>query len=268
MQRKHRVHTFAVMAYAESPYLEECVLSLVNQTVKSRIVFYTATPSPSIISLSKKYEIPIVFNKAHVSLLDDWNFAYNNCESEYVTLVHQDDIYLPHYNEVCFSALDKVKNDDSLILFTWYNDLISGKEKDYNIKILIKKLLLLPGIIKPDIRSRLLRKAMLSFGTPIPCPSVMYHKSRIGAFHFSKAFNCNMDWDAWLRLSHMHGSFVFVNKKLLLHRLHEESLTSQQINSEGRKNEDLRIFRRLWPEPMARLLSLLYSISYKMNHVQ
>ena len=38
-------HTFAICAYKESPYLEECIQSLMNQTVKSDILIATATPS-------------------------------------------------------------------------------------------------------------------------------------------------------------------------------------------------------------------------------
>ena len=34
-------HTFTVCAYKESPYLEECVQSLINQTVKSKIIICT-----------------------------------------------------------------------------------------------------------------------------------------------------------------------------------------------------------------------------------
>ncbi len=37
-------HTFAVCAYKECPYLPETVKSLVNQTVKSRIIIVTGTP--------------------------------------------------------------------------------------------------------------------------------------------------------------------------------------------------------------------------------
>ena len=41
-------HTFAICAYKESPYLEECIQSLMNQTVKSDILIATATPSKYI----------------------------------------------------------------------------------------------------------------------------------------------------------------------------------------------------------------------------
>ena len=268
MREKSNLHSFAVLAYKESPYLEECVLSLINQTVKSRIVIYTSTPSQNVINISRKYEIPLVINRDHQGIVSDWDFAYNNCESAYVTLVHQDDVYLSQYNELCFLAIDKTRNRDSLMVFTWYNDLIGEKERIFNINLIIKKFLLLPYMIKSDIRSRFLKRAMLSFGSSIPCPSVMYHKSQIGVFNFSKTFSCNMDWDAWLRLSEKQGSFVFVNSKLFLHRIYKESQTSKQIDNDGRRNEDLLIFKRLWPEPIARLLSALYFLSYRMNNVK
>ena len=38
-------HTFAICAYKESPYLEECITSLMEQTVKSEIFIATSTPN-------------------------------------------------------------------------------------------------------------------------------------------------------------------------------------------------------------------------------
>ena len=41
-------HTFAICAYKESPYLEECIKSLKNQTIKSNILIATSTPTDYI----------------------------------------------------------------------------------------------------------------------------------------------------------------------------------------------------------------------------
>ena len=41
-------HTFAVCAYKESKFLEECVLSLLSQTVKTNIIMATSTPNEYI----------------------------------------------------------------------------------------------------------------------------------------------------------------------------------------------------------------------------
>ena len=52
-------HTFVVCAYKESPYLEECIRSLVEQTVKTNIAVYTSTPNDYIRGIAEKYGVPV-----------------------------------------------------------------------------------------------------------------------------------------------------------------------------------------------------------------
>ena len=48
-------HTFVICAYKESPYLEECVKSLIRQTIKSNIIIVTSTPNSYIEDIAGKY---------------------------------------------------------------------------------------------------------------------------------------------------------------------------------------------------------------------
>ena len=41
-------HVFAVCAYKDSPYLEQCIRSLKAQTVPSHIIICTSTPAPTL----------------------------------------------------------------------------------------------------------------------------------------------------------------------------------------------------------------------------
>ena len=50
-------HTFAICAYKESRYLEECIISVINQDIKSNVIIATATPNKHIMDLAKKYNI-------------------------------------------------------------------------------------------------------------------------------------------------------------------------------------------------------------------
>lgn len=258
-------HTFAVLAYEDSPYLEECLLSLINQTIKSKIIIFTSTPSEFLKKISKKFNIVLIINEHHQGIADDWNFAYNHCDTKYVTLVHQDDIYLPQYAETCIKMLEREKRALPLIVFTWYGEKVNGVLRLSHINFLIKKFILLPFMIKSSISSNFLKKSVLIFGNPVCCPTVMYHKGFIGFVNFSNDFQCNMDWDAWLRLAVKQGSFVFINKRLLWHRLYKKSQTSVQIERHGRSREDALIFNRIWPKAIAGFLVKLYSLSYKMN---
>ncbi len=52
-------HTFAICAYKESPFLEECICSLKNQTQQSLIIMITSTPNEHIKNLVERYNIPL-----------------------------------------------------------------------------------------------------------------------------------------------------------------------------------------------------------------
>ena len=52
-------HSFAVMAYKDSPYLGECLQSLRNQTIKSHIYITTSTPSPYISEIAKQNDLDL-----------------------------------------------------------------------------------------------------------------------------------------------------------------------------------------------------------------
>ena len=93
MKYTEKDHTFAICAYKESQYLEECILSVKNQTVLGEIVMITSTPNQYIRQLAEKYNIPLYTRNGESNIADDWNFAYEHAKTELVTITHQDDIY-------------------------------------------------------------------------------------------------------------------------------------------------------------------------------
>ena len=92
-----KLHTFAVCAYKESPFLEECICSLLAQTVPADIVIATSTPNDYIDQIADTYNLPVIVNHGQGGITQDWNFAYTHTDSKYVTIAHQDDIYEPGY---------------------------------------------------------------------------------------------------------------------------------------------------------------------------
>lgn len=63
-------HTFAVCAYKESPYLEECIESLKGQSVRSNILIATSTPNEYIKNIAEKNNIPYFINEG-----GGWNYT-------------------------------------------------------------------------------------------------------------------------------------------------------------------------------------------------
>jgi hypothetical protein len=120
--------------------------------------------------------------------------------------------------------------------------------------------------IRKDIRNKFWKKNLLSIGCPIAAPSVMYNIEKLIDFQFANEFSVNMDWDAWHRIAGIDGRFVYVDKKLMIHRIHSDSATTKGLEANLRKQEDLIMFKRFWPVFFAKLIAKFYEISYKSNH--
>ena len=259
-------HTFTILAYKESPYLKDCITSLKRQTVKSKILIVTSTPSLYLDQISKEYRVPVKVNHERIDIGSDWTFAYNNAETQYVTLAHQDDIYSSEYTEWCLDAAKKV--NDSLIVFTDYAEIVDRRLRTYTPNLIVKMFILLTFFtFKKSLRNSFLKKLMLSLGSPISCPSVFFNKKNVGTFKFSRYFSFNLDWDAWLRLARREGAFVYVRRRLLLHRIHRDSQTTVCTRDRWRHAEDEELFEAFWPRPISKLLSRVYLLSYISNKV-
>lgn len=257
-------HTFAVLAYKRSPHLDMCLRSLIAQTVRSKILLCTSTPSDYLAEYSNRYQIPLKVNPHSGGIATDWSFAYAQPDTELVTLAHQDDIYYPQYTEKCLSAFSEAS--DALIAFTDYCELRYDCVIASNLNMKIKRILLrLAGLGFRIHRTKLQKRNLIRFGSPIPCPAVCYNRARIGCFSFDPTFKINLDWDAWERLSRRDGAFTSVPEIHMAHRIHEDSETTRGIMTSRRMDEDLLLFKRLWPVLVARLILCLYTFSYASN---
>ena len=96
-------HTFVVCAYGKSPYLIDCVESLLNQSIQSNVIISTSTPNDLIASVADRYGLPLFINEGAAGIAHDWNCAVNHCPTELITIAHQDDVYSCSYVEVCSS---------------------------------------------------------------------------------------------------------------------------------------------------------------------
>lgn len=258
-----KVHTFVVLAYKESPYLENCIQSVLNQKYKSEVVIATSTPNDFIDSLAKKYKLKVMVNKEHRSIGGDFDFAISVAKTSLVTVAHQDDIYdhLYSQNIVCFYN----KYPNALILFPYYYE-IKGENKIYrNTNLIIKKILLFPLKIKILGKFRFLKRFVLRFGNPIGCPAVTFNTKKISLPLFEYDFKCNIDWHAWETLSQKKGFFILISEPLMGHRVHDKSTTTELIQNRTRTKEDLVMFQRFWPTFIAKWINHFYVKAEKNN---
>lgn len=259
-------HTFVIPAFKDSSYLEECVKSLINQKSKSNVIITTSTPSEYITNIANKYSVDVIINHySEKGLVSDWNFAYSQAKTKFVTIAHQDEVYEDNYLETILSTLKKQNNKKTLIVFTDYTEVLIDKIRRISINLSIKKILLLPFIIKSNIRCRFFKKFILIFGDAICCPTVTFNKDELINFSFSKAFKVNPDWYAWLEFARQEGTFVYINRKLMRHRIHPDTESLRQIKSGNRQKEEYEIFKIIWGKRIGKLISYIYTLSHRDN---
>lgn len=258
-------HTFVICAYQESEYLEDCIQSLLAQTVQSTVKISTPTPSPWLSGVAEKYGLDIIVNENPTGMAGDFNFAFLQGDTDYVTLAHQDDVYEPEYLETVLARMERAK--DPIISFTDYYELREGERIEKNRLLQIKRLMNLPLRFPGAAHMRWLRRFILHFGNPICCPSVTVVRRHVTGSLFDKEYNNNMDYKAWYDLSGGRGSFVYCPQRLMGHRIHAESGTSMHIGNDTRSREDLRMFEQLWPKPIARALFHFYRKGQESNEL-
>lgn len=256
------MHIFAVCAYEESPYLEECIQSLLMQTVETKIEIYTSTPNSYIREISNRYKIPLYVNPYKgLGIQADWNFAYNSADADYVTVVHQDDTYEPRYVEYLLKSVKKF--EDWSMFYVDYTPIKNGDCSRRDINSHIRRILRWP--VKDTRKAnKIWRKKMsLCLGNTIVCPLVTYNKKLLGNTIFTSEYDFNLDWDTFYKLACIPGRFIYIDEVLGHYRVHDGATSKKFIENKKRVAEDISMFEKFWPSWIVRIIIMFYKLAYK-----
>ena len=251
-------HMFVVLGYGQSPFLADCLNSLRAQTVKCRIIVATSTPSAFIDRAARDAGVEVRVNPERNGIGGDWNFALSIADARYVTLAHQDDTYAPRF---LAHTLDAFRRGDGVLCFTGYQEIDDqGAYKSSRISR-VKHLLELIFLGGSQRVGGLRLRAFLSFGNPLPCPSVTYDMTKLAGFRFAIDMKSNLDWDAWWRLMASGKHFVRVRERVVRRRHNALTETSRLLKDGSRASEDLIMFRRAWPRPVSDWIAGVYRLA-------
>ena len=259
-----KMHTFVVLAYKESEYLEECIKSVLNQSYKSKVVIATTTDNKYIRNIAKKYKIDVVVGK-HTNIGGDFDFAKNVGKTKLVTVAHQDDVYDYDYAKSVVDVYNKYNN--ASIIFTDYYEIRNNNKVISNTNLIIKRLLLFPLRFKFLGKYKFFKRWVIRFGNAICCPAVTFVQDNCPKDVFKSNYKCNIDWFAWEKLSKLDGNFIYIKDKLMGHRISLSSTTTDIIKEGIRTKEDYKIYIKFWPKFIARLLTSVYKNSEKSNEM-
>ena len=253
-------HTFAICAYKDSPYLDACIHSLEKQSVKSKIILCTSTPSPFLEAMAKIHDIPLYVRNGKSDIQDDWNFAYEKADTRLVTIAHQDDCYHRDYTAEVQRCWERYPDTT---VFTTDCAILKGEtlQKPGMIQF-IKMLLRLPLRLHGLTNRAVVKKAALVFGNPIICPSCTYDKEALGAPLFDSPYKFALDWDTMWKLADRPGRFTCVERPLIRYRIHEGATTKACIEDHRRTADETAMYGKIWPKPVVKVLMHFYRKAY------
>ena len=259
------VHTYVVLAYKESPYLEECVRSVLNQKYKSDVVVATSTPNAYIEGIAKKYNLEVFVRPKKdrgQGAASDFNYALTVAKTKLATIVNHDEVYDYEYSSEVVKYYESHK--DTSIIFTKYYDIKDNKAVYASLNFTIKSLLLVPlNISKKNV---FIKRLSLRFGNPVGCPATTFVQGHYEQPVFAPDLTVAFDYWAWEKLSRQPYAFGYIKKPLMGHRIHPGSITSGALNDNTRTREDILVFSKFWPKPIAVLLAKVYKLSERSNN--
>lgn len=98
--------TIAIPTYDRIELLEASLASALNQSYKGKWKVIICDNSdknlisiarPSLLTLLNEAHVTYIHNEKNLGMVGNWNECINNCESEYITLLHDDDLLDPNF---------------------------------------------------------------------------------------------------------------------------------------------------------------------------
>jgi len=225
--------TFSIVipAFNGETYIENAILSAIKQTRKAdEIIVYDDHSKDSTEAICEKYQTHIKYylnEEGPSGFVNGWNKAVSLAGSEYIAILHQDDVLYPNFLEEAEKALNIYP--DAFHLFSLCN-YISNSGKIINNGEEAVKDHYKPGEIIFFTGQEYVRAYQKTFPGMIHlhrCPGVITHRL---IFHSGCYYNPEAghiaDDDFFYRVG-QYTSVVGIIKSLAAFRIHNESETGR-----------------------------------------
>lgn len=184
--------SIGIPTFNQGDYLEEAILSVLNQTIKpfEFVISDNHCTDPKSIQILNKYSslVKIIRPNNHLSMMDNWNFLCQNLKGDYVSLISSDDFYNPNFIE-CF--YNNYRPEIGVYRFGFNTVDINSKITE------VKRIYSVPKI----------QKYPYNFLNQFNGPKVSFAAFVVKRQHlkdlsyFDNSYKLFADWDLWLRIS-------------------------------------------------------------------
>lgn len=234
------LHTFVILAHNESDDLEECIKSVINQSVKSNVVIATSTPNDYIIDLASSYSLGVMVNKSKSNKGRDYNYAINSFNTKLITIAHQDDLYDRNYTKEIIDCYKK--NKTATIIFTDNYEILKEKKIKKSKKLFRKRYYLFPLKFSFFQNKKYYKLRALKKEKFICTSSITFVKDNINEDIFPTNLKYDNDWQGLIDLAKKDTRFVYLKKDLVGYRIDNKK------DNKKKNKEDEEILSSLYPK--------------------
>jgi hypothetical protein len=225
--------TIAIPVFERTEFFEEALYSLLNQSVKCRVVVVDNNSShTSFEEICSKLNVDYYKNSANIGMFPNWNKCFELAKTEFVMILGDDDILDLNYVSIFQAALKK--NSDIDIFFSDFELL------DNNTKTIFNHGHTFPyGYMKNG--EKIVEYGIL-YRLGFPVITSVIKKEKFSGFY--NDFHASNDW-AWI-YENIEKMVVYgENAKLLKYRYHNNNDTKKPVTLVNCQISILYIYKKL-----------------------
>lgn len=222
-----------IPSYNSGKYLNEAIESATNQTYKNlEIIIVNDGSSDNTKEIAKDWQkkderIKYLKHQTNQGLAKARNTGIKNSQSEYITFLDADDIWLPQKIEI---QIKKIKELDADLVFSnWY---IWDPEKGIKVKAFETN-----PIQNKDLLNLFIKK---NFGNPSTAFLKKSSLEKVGLF--DENLKSSEDYDLWLRFLLKKMKIAFYPEPLIYSRKHPEQMSE---NTYTMRISRLAVFKKI-----------------------
>lgn len=234
--------TVAIPTYNGARFLPETIRSLRAQTLGdfSLLVIDDASSDGSA-QIAGSTGVRVERNAQRLGLAANWNRALDLCQSEYLVIAHQDDVYEPTFLATMLALIDE---HPRAIAAHCKAEAIDEHGRAIAHPAALYKDRFWPRgarVVERDDELAILRQ-----GNYVIAPSAMLRMSLVRQRGpFDERFAFVTDWEYWLRALVAGDTLAGLAERLVRFRRHEETATRASERSMQRYEEELVLLREL-----------------------
>jgi glycosyltransferase involved in cell wall biosynthesis len=238
--------TVVIPTYNGSRFLGQTIESLLEQTYPHLALIClddaSTDGSAEIAAAVGGGRVRIVRNEQRIGLAANWNRARELCQSEYLVIAHQDDLYEKTFAASLALMLDTHGNAFAAHAKAMTIDADGRRTNDpagrYKDRFWFGA--------EPQERSPLEDLEILRTGNYVIAPAVMFRTAAMDAIGpFDDRYQFVTDWDYWLRGLFAGYTLVGTHARLVRFRRHDATSTRDSERTMRRYEEELGLLKTI-----------------------